>query len=217
MVEVETRHGTVAELHALDPLAAPFDPVIWRCRPTDDALVLGSRQGDELVDHDACRRAGLTVVRRRSGGGAVLLRRGLMHWVDIALPSGFAPADVRGSMVWIGELWIEALGHPDLHVHRGGMQCTGHHSDGWSDLVCFAGVGPGEVLRGDAKVVGLSQRRTRHGIRVQCLVPTAPVAAEYPLLFAVDVPPTPPGGEGALDDIEIDAVLERLGALMTPV
>lgn len=212
MVEIVAQHGTVAELHALDPLAAPFEPVIWWCRPTDDALVLGSRQGDELVDRDACRRAGLAVVRRKSGGGAVLLRRGRMHWVDIALPTGFAPADVRGSMVWIGERWRDALARPDVHVHRGGMQCTE-----WSDLVCFAGVGPGEVLHGDAKVVGLSQRRTRHGIRVQCLLPTASVAAEYPPLFAVDVPPTPPRGEGTLADVDIDAVLERLGALLTPV
>jgi hypothetical protein len=40
----------------------------------------------------------------------------------------------------------------------------------WSRLVCFAGVGPGEVLVGERKVVGMSQRRTRDGARFQCVV-----------------------------------------------
>ena len=40
----------------------------------------------------------------------------------------------------------------------------------WSPLVCFAGVGPGEVLLGRRKLVGISQRRTRNGSRFQCMV-----------------------------------------------
>jgi hypothetical protein len=36
--------------------------------------------------------------------------------------------------------------------------------------VCFAGLGPGEVTRNGAKVVGISQRRTRHAARFQCAV-----------------------------------------------
>lgn len=211
MVDVEIRRGSVAELHGLDPLAAPVDPVIWWCLPSDDALVLGSRQTDALVDRDACRRAGLAVVRRRSGGGAVILRRDRMHWVDIVLPTGFAPDDVRGSMVWIGERWRSALGRSGLRVHTGGMVCSE-----WSDLVCFAGIGPGEVMRGDDKVVGLSQRRSRHGVRMQCLVPTASVADEYRGLFAVDVPDTPPAGQGAVPDLDVEATIARLATLITP-
>jgi lipoate-protein ligase A len=38
----------------------------------------------------------------------------------------------------------------------------------WSPLVCFAGLGPGEVLVDGRKVVGLSQRRTRAGARFHC-------------------------------------------------
>jgi hypothetical protein len=37
--------------------------------------------------------------------------------------------------------------------------------------VCFAGRGPGEVITADGrKLLGLSQRRTRNWIRLQCLV-----------------------------------------------
>ena len=89
-------------------------------------------------------------------------------------------------MVWIGEHWLEALGpccspsdvcatHLDvqhLDVHRGGMLDAA-----WSDLVCFAGIGPGEVLLGGRKLVGLSQRRTRHGLRLQGMVYRSPITA----------------------------------------
>ncbi len=40
----------------------------------------------------------------------------------------------------------------------------------WSSDVCFAGTGPGEVLVGDAKLVGISQRRTRLAVRFQTMV-----------------------------------------------
>ena len=86
MIEVETRVGTVADLHGLDPFAGaePVTPAVWWCRPTDDAIVLGSRQSHELLDAAACERAGLSIVRRRSGGGAVLMRRASLHWIDSA-------------------------------------------------------------------------------------------------------------------------------------
>ena len=40
-----------------------------------------------------------------------------------------------------------------------------------SPVVCFAGLAAGEVTVGGAKVVGISQRRTRAGGRFQCSVP----------------------------------------------
>jgi lipoate-protein ligase A len=40
-------------------------------------------------------------------------------------------------------------------------------SNEWSKLVCFAGLGPGEVVLDGQKVVGVSQRRTRVGARLQ--------------------------------------------------
>ena len=50
----------------------------------------------------------------------------------------------------------------DAVVHRGGLVATP-----WSRQVCFAGLGPGEVTVAGRKVVGVAQRRTRHGARFQ--------------------------------------------------
>ena len=109
--------------------------------------------------------AGIDVVRRRSGGGAVHLEPGGTLWVDVVVPRGddVWDDDVGRATFWLGEAWAIAVG-AGAAVHRGPMVRTE-----WSDLVCFAGLGPGEVTIDDRKVVGISQRRTREAARFQCV------------------------------------------------
>jgi lipoate-protein ligase A len=137
---------------------------------TRPALVLGSTQRESDVDETAAAAAGVDVVRRHSGGGAVLLAPGDVLWLDVVVPAGDAlwHPDVAVAFEWLGEAWVHALaaeGVVGTAVHRGALVRT--H---WSDVVCFAGLGPGEVTRYGAKVVGISQRRTRHAARFQCAV-----------------------------------------------
>ena len=127
------------------------------------ALVLGSTQSVTDVDAAAATALGVDVVRRRSGGGAVLVERDIVTWVDLCVPAGdpLWQDDVGRAAWWVGEAWAEALGRLGVGgtvVHRGGLVSTA-----WSARVCFAGLGPGEVRVGAAKVVGVSQRRTRAG------------------------------------------------------
>jgi lipoate-protein ligase A len=138
------------------------------CEATQPALVLGSAQRDDVVDRDACARAGVEVVRRRSGGGAVLVVPGDLLWVDVVVPAGDSLwlVDVGRAFQWLGEVWRDALAELGVTtvVHEGALL-----RPAWSDLVCFAGTGPGEVLDTTAaKVVGMSQRRTRDAARFQC-------------------------------------------------
>ncbi|MGH9270953.1 MAG: lipoate--protein ligase family protein [Ilumatobacteraceae bacterium] len=149
---------------------------VWVFEVEHPALVVGSAQRvEEIVDVEACRRAGVEVVRRRSGGGVVLLEPGGIVWFDVIVPAdrlrreGIGD-DVARSMVWLGERVAGALveaGVADPVVHGGPMVMSP-----WSSLVCFAGIGPGEVLVDGAKLVGISQRRTRAGARYQCAVHT---------------------------------------------
>jgi lipoate-protein ligase A len=160
--------SSAAEFHARSvPELAPRE--IWRHDITAPALVLGSTQDQSIVDVEACRRHGVEVVRRRSGGGAVLLRPGEVTWIDVIVPAG-APGwsdDVHGPMTWLGRGLADAItattGIDDLVVHDAAMVTTP-----WSRLVCFDGVGAGEVLLDGRKLVGISQRRTRHAARLQC-------------------------------------------------
>jgi lipoate---protein ligase len=131
------------------------------------ALVLGSAQHLTDIDSAAAERAGVEVVRRRSGGGAVLVGPGQVLWVDLVIRTGdpLWDQDVSRAAWWVGDAWAAAIDAAALgpgKVWKSAMKASR-----WSSLVCFAGVGPGEVLVGDQKVVGLSQRRTRHAALFQ--------------------------------------------------
>lgn len=131
---------------------------ILRCDPP--CVVLGSRQGPADVDADAAQRAGFDVARRRSGGGAVLMGPAEAVWVDVVVPAGdpLWERDVGRSAAWLGATWLEALRAAGEGT---GEVWAGRSTHGrWEDLICFAGLAPGEVLLGGRKVVGISQRRT---------------------------------------------------------
>jgi lipoate---protein ligase len=167
--QVEEVSGSAGELHGweLPEGAVRAVRVSMVERP---ALVLGSTQRDGIVDRQAADRAGVEVVHRRSGGGAVLLEPGADVWIDVAIPAGDGLwlDDVSRSFHWLGEVWVDALdavGVRGARLHTAAMCHTK-----LSRLICFAGVGPGEVSLGEAKVVGIAQRRSRAGARFQSLV-----------------------------------------------
>jgi len=143
---------------------------IWNVTISGTALVLGSSQSEDVVDLAECARANVAVVHRRTGGGAVYLAEAEHLWVDVVIPRSdiLWNDDVVASALWLGEAWsrvLTTLGGSRLSVHRGAAIPTT-----WSKLVCFAGVGSGEVLVNGRKVVGISQRRTRDAARFQCFV-----------------------------------------------
>jgi lipoate-protein ligase A len=125
-------------------------------------LILGSSQSLDPFDASALERVG-GPVRRRSGGGAVLVTPEDPLWIDFWVPRAdpLFDADVNRAFGWVGDTWMRALaslGSAELSVHDTKLVSTE-----WSPVVCFAGVGPGEVLAGRHKVVGLSQWRGKEG------------------------------------------------------
>jgi lipoate-protein ligase A len=163
---IEQYRGAASAFHAR-PLADEPEPTLWWFEVERPALVLGSAQAASHVDAAACARLDVEIVRRHSGGGAVLLWPDEVAWFDIEIPRSHArwDADIARAAWWVGEMVAEAIGDSTLEVHRSGLVRSG-----WSSVVCFAGMGPGELSRGGRKVLGLSQRRTRSAIRYQCAV-----------------------------------------------
>jgi lipoate---protein ligase len=172
---VEIATGPASAFQAR-PLPDPVTPSLWVLRVDRPALVLGSTQSAAVVDRSAVAAGDVEVVRRRSGGGAVLLTPGTDLWIDVLLPRQDPRwnDDVGRAAHWLGEVWAVALATAAAVtgpvVHRGPLVRRP-----WSDLVCFAGLGSGEVTDGPGgpKVVGISQRRTRDGARFQCAVTSA--------------------------------------------
>ena len=165
--QVHQVEQSASEMHSKD---LPSERGIWNVNISNNALVLGSGQRADAVNLEACARANVDLVHRRTGGGAVFLEIGQHLWVDVVVPvdDGLWSADVVTSSRWIGDAWrrvLLTLGETQLSVHRGRAERSM-----WSKLVCFAGVGPGEVLTNGKKVVGISQRRTKESARFQCFV-----------------------------------------------
>lgn len=167
MWSIEERVGVAGMLHASWPAVEthPSQRTLAVCRVTGPAVVLGSTQAESLVDLRRAGARGIEVVRRRSGGGAVLVMPGDPVWVDVWVPrrDPLWNDDVGRAFDWLGDAWataLEAVGCQGMSAHRGRYE----PSTRWSSLVCFGGVGAGEVVTSDGrKVVGVSQRRTRNG------------------------------------------------------
>ena len=164
---VERLSGPVSEL--LDaPEPARGAPRLARLHTVErPGLVLGSGQPDSVADKAAAAAEGVEVVRRRSGGGAVLLQPGHQVWADFFVPADdpLWSDDVTEAALWAGELWASAVAPfaaEPVSVHTGRLK-----ADRWGRLVCFAGQGPGEVFVGGLKVVGVSQRRNPRRARIQ--------------------------------------------------
>jgi lipoate---protein ligase len=126
-------------------------------------VVLGSTQRIEIVNAPRASAVGAEVVRRRGGGGAVLLQPHDHLWIDAWIPRDdpLWDADVAVAATWVGEWWtgaLSSLGAQGCQVHEG-RTAPGEHGA----LVCFSGKGPGEVFREDRKVMGVSQWRGREG------------------------------------------------------
>ncbi|MFZ4719637.1 MAG: lipoyl protein ligase domain-containing protein [Ilumatobacteraceae bacterium] len=158
--------GDAATFHSSVPPAERAVTFHAVDRPT---LVLGSAQRPDDVDGRVASALGVDVVGRRSGGGAVLLVPGEFVWMDVVIPAGDPrwSDDVGAAMLWLGDWWAGALASSGTvgTVHRDGLR-----SSAWSRQVCWAGAGTGEVLASSGgKLVGISQRRTRHTARFQTM------------------------------------------------
>lgn len=175
---IERATGPASELHAR-PVPEPVTRTLWLLAVARPALVVGSAQRDGALDTERAARLGIEVVRRHSGGAAVLLEPDGVVWADIIIGRHDRSwdDDIGRATWWVGQWWSDALARLGLHttVHRGPMVRTA-----WSERICFAGLGPGEVLLDGRKVVGISQRRTRQYARFQ----TAALLRWEPTLLA---------------------------------
>lgn len=168
---VEGRVAAAAELH--QPWPGPDRAAERRiaiCHVTGpQTVVLGSTQGRTVVvDQNWSDRC---IVRRRGGGGAVFVAPARQVWVDIWLPRAdpLWDDDVVAGADWVGDAWADAmteLGLRDVAVHRGPSR-----GDQAAAAVCFAGLGPGEIVVGTParKLMGLTQHRSRFGVRFQTM------------------------------------------------
>jgi lipoate-protein ligase A len=107
-----------------------------------------------------------------------------LTWLEFVLPAGdeLWTEDLGRSFDWLGRVMVEAL---DGLGHRTTVHLGPSRPGPWGRTICFAGLGPGEVLLGERKVVGMSQRRTRSWCRFGVAVLHHFAADRYAAAFGV--------------------------------
>lgn len=140
------------------------------------ALVLGSAQPLDDADTE------LAVVKRGTGGGAVLCDPGVLL-VDLAVPAGhaLAPADVTEAYRPLGACVAAVLAGLGVATRTVGVaeaRAMDEARKAAARRACWAGLSPYEVLLVDGrKLAGLAQRRRGGAVLHQLAIPvTTPPA-----------------------------------------
>jgi lipoate-protein ligase A len=157
----------LTELYDYDELRTEVDATMYVVRTARPTLVLGSTQSLDLLDSE---QVGDVPVRRRRGGGGLVLVQPDDLWIDWWIPTGDPRwrSDVHASSRMAGQWWADVLRDVVdgvITVHDGPLE-----GDPAYRLVCFAGRGPGEVFLDDKKAVGVTQWRVREGIFVSTVM-----------------------------------------------
>lgn len=106
-----------------------------------------------------CARTGVPVVRRPTGGGAVLHARDLTYAVVAPTGCPDLPDDLAGSYARIRSILIRGLRRAGIAAEPARATPGGARA-----AVCFAGAVGAEIAWGDRKIVGSAQRRSSTGL-----------------------------------------------------
>ena len=111
------------------------------------------------VDEEACRKFGVEVVRRPTGGKAVLHERELTYAVVAGADTGLFPPDILKTYLVIGRCLAEGLAGVGI---RAEMKEDGRRPpDGALPSACFSFPSRYELLVGDRKICGSAQMRSQ--------------------------------------------------------
>lgn len=126
------------------------------------ALSLGYAQRPEAaVDLAACARQGLAVVRRPTGGRAVLHEGDVTYAVAVSRRGAWAGLSVAATCSAIHEAVAAGLRRLGVPADVAGPRTV---REGARGALCFAAVSSHEITAGGRKLVGSAQRRFRHAI-----------------------------------------------------
>ena len=194
--------------------AADGKPILVCSSWQRPVLVLGYGQEAESVDLASCRRLGIPVLRRITGGTGVLHHEALS--ISLALPSSHEWA---GSISSLYDGFVESLrlalardGHK-LERGRGHGAGTARRSP-----ICFEDQLTESLLLEGKKVLGCAQARRKQAVLVHGTLLLGLDAELQAAVFGVEsarvhsaMAALPPGGRGALEEGISRAIAEGAG------
>jgi lipoate-protein ligase A len=143
----------------LDQLVAGERPATLRFYGwSPPCISLGLGQREEILDLEAVRAAGLDVVRRPTGGQALLHDRELTYSVVASQQDPVVGGTLMQSYHAISEALLAGLA--ELGIDGEGAPCEPRPASGLTP-VCFASASAEEVLVGGRKLLASAQWRSR--------------------------------------------------------
>jgi len=127
------------------------------------AVSLGYAQGEGTLDLEACTRVGLPVVRRPTGGGAVLHGGDLTYAVALPRHRSWGARSVAASCRVIHAAVASGLRRLGVAAEMADPR-AGHPPATRGCAACFAALSGSEIAVGGRKLVGSAQRRFRRAI-----------------------------------------------------
>jgi lipoate-protein ligase A len=121
-------------------------------------LTLGRHQGPEAADFDFCSANGIDVVRRPTGGRALLHHLELTYAVAAPLARGPLPRGLQDAYRLICEALVRAVQALGVDAELTGGEVNLELPGPRSTVPCFEAPAGGEVVAGGRKVIGSAMR-----------------------------------------------------------
>jgi lipoyl(octanoyl) transferase len=187
----------------LDEVAAGALPALRLYRWHVPALSLGRFQADDDVNHDACARLGVEVVRRPTGGKALLHGADLTYAVVMPRPVGGA-GRVDAIYCTLAAGLVSGLAHLGIDAH-----VAQHAPGGEAGPVCFTSMQGADLRVGTRKLCGSAQVRRGGAVLQHGSVLLDRLAFDESDLIH-------PSGHAAVDVGAVTVTLWELGAASDP-
>jgi lipoate-protein ligase A len=165
------RDGLWRDEALLDAVLATGQPRMRWWTAASPAVVLGlglRHRATDVVDSERTSHAGIEVLTRQAGGGALLLDEHMLCGA-ICLPTTDrrVTSDLTESYRWLGEALARVLGARRIDVGEARADVAALRAQAADPVArallacCYGALSPHEVARGSAKVVGMAQVRRR--------------------------------------------------------
>ena len=170
---IDTGPGKAAFNMAMDSVLAhrvatgASGPVFRIYTWAERAISIGfSQYPAHVLDIERCRQDGVPVVRRPTGGRAVLHGDDLSYSLVISADDPILGGTLRESCRQISMMLRDALRHVGIDASIGKQYRSVYEKDGVGSPPCFMSTSRFEITAGGKKIAGLAQRRM-NGVLLQ--------------------------------------------------
>ena len=176
---------------------------------SEPAVSIGRHQRASDVDLAFCRERSIPVVRRPTGGRAILHGLELTYSFSAHLPLPGFGRSVLDSYGTLSRAFMHAFRSLGLAALNGSRRKKGPGPDGANPL-CFASASYGEISIGGKKIIGSAQRRCPYGFLQQGSIPLALDRETMSSVFFYKEGGGPDHGMAALGELDGSITLEGL-------